>query len=47
MEVVNGQFKRDFKLFLDIMQDFPIDAALLNKLAKRLRDHDNAQQFLI
>ncbi|GBP34176.1 hypothetical protein EVAR_30728_1 [Eumeta japonica] len=55
VEVVNGYFKRDFKLFRNdyfnksvphIMGNFQIAAALLNKFGVRLRDNTHANDIV-
>ncbi|CAG4980978.1 unnamed protein product [Colias eurytheme] len=55
VEVVNGYFKRDFKLLRHeyfnknvphMMQDFSIAASLLNRFGVRLRNRDDAEEML-
>lgn len=55
VEVVNGRFKRDFKLFRNkyfniysrnLMPDFKIAAALLNNFHPVITDHPDAQHIL-
>lgn len=55
VEVVNGRFKRDFKLFrqdffnrasLHLMDDFRIAAALINRFHPLIHDRPDAQQII-
>lgn len=55
IEVINGWFKRDFKLFRQdffnralphMMKDFKIAAALLNACREPLRDSVHAETFI-